>query len=155
MYSGWKWGWKSCTAILTKLLTVLNVPASCLLQETILRQEFPNTLPHTFLSYCVLLILFCTPPCPLIISLIANWLIPILTSALPQRWCSMVQCSYTAEVIWVISTRKKPETTQFCSNLPLNHIYKLSFLIYPSVYFSCKEAEKRMNLKQVLHSLQI
>ena len=26
--------------------------------------------------------------------------------------------------------------------MPLNHIYKLSFLIYPSVYFSCKEADK-------------
>lgn len=155
MYSGWKSGWKSWTAILTKLLTVLNVPASCLLQETLLLQEFPNISPHTFLSYCVLLILSCTPPSPFIISLIANWLIPSLTSALPQKWCSMVWCSYTAELIWVISSWKKTGTTQFCSNLPLNHIYKLSFLIYPSVYFSCKEPETRMNLKQVLHSLQI
>lgn len=81
-------------------------------------------------------------------------MIPSLTSAFPQKYRSTVWCSYNAQLIWAISSRKK-ETTELCSNVPLNHIYKLSFLIYPSVYFSCKEAETRMNLKQVLHSLQI
>lgn len=98
-------GLKILTGFVTKCNDFLSSSPECSCLLSTARNPFTSRVSEC-LPYYVLLTWSCTPPCPSVISLIANWLMPGFTSALSWAWWSVVWCSSTAGLSQVTSSRK-------------------------------------------------
>lgn len=98
-------GLKILTAFLTKCNDSLTHSPECSCSLSTARNPFTSRVPEC-LSYSVVLTWSCSPPCPFIASLTANWVIPGFTSALSWTWCSVVWCASTAGLGRVTTSRK-------------------------------------------------
>lgn len=98
-------GLKILTGFVTKCNDSLSSSPECSCLLSTARNPFTSRVSEC-LPYYVLLTWSCTPPCPSVISLIANWLMPGFTSALSWAWWSVVWCSSTAGLSQVTSSRK-------------------------------------------------